>query len=136
MTELSLRNSNGKLKIFTKWMLLECDDNIGAMYRALYALDYFYKPRIQKPLWGSHISVIRGETVLDEQTKSKWQDKYIEYSYLPEIQTNGVHFWLPVICPILSGIRKQFGLGVTPVPYHLTIGNICDGSGYTPVENF
>ena len=71
MTKLSQRQSNGKLKIFTEWAMIECDDQIGAMYRSLYSLEYPYKPKIKRPFWGSHISVIRGECVLEESIKKK-----------------------------------------------------------------
>lgn len=131
-----LQKSLGKLRIFTKWALLECDDEIGKMYRSLYSLEYFYKPRIQKPLWGSHISIIRGETILDEGIKKELEDYTIEYYYLPRMGTNGVHFYLPVICPLLDSIRDLFGLNKSFVDYHLSIGNIVSNSEYTIPEKF
>jgi hypothetical protein len=123
-----MNQSIGILRIFTKWALLECDDTIGAMYRSLYSLEYFYKPRINKPLWGSHVSIIRGEALLDTKVKDELNNLSIEYVYIPEMRTNGVHFWLPVICPILDTIRLEFGLPRSVVNYHLSIGNILQGS--------
>lgn len=119
-----LQKSSGKLKVFNTWALLECDDSIGQMYRSLYSLEYFYKPKIQKPVWGTHISVIRGEKELDSLLKKEIHNMEIEYFYIPVMRTNGIHFWLPVICPILDNIRIEFGLSKSIVDYHLSIGNI------------
>lgn len=116
--------SCGILQIFTTWALLECDDEIGKLYRSLYCLDYFYKPRIQKPLWGSHISIIRGETELDQKIAEEIKGRSIEFYYIPKMETNGCHFYLPVICPIFDTIRGEFGLGPSIVNYHLSIGNL------------
>lgn len=132
----NLIKSKGKLKLFTKWALLECDDEIGKMYRSLYSLEYFYKSKIQKPLWGTHISIIRGETLLSQEIKTELVDLAVEFYYIPEVKTNGIHFWLPVLCPILDDIRELFGLGASQVAYHLSIGNILDGSEYIQPERF
>ena len=129
-------NSMGQLRIFTKWALLECDDQIGAMYRSLYSLEYFYKPKINKPLWGSHISIIRGEEELCPAIKTIVDGMSIEFAYIPIMRTNGVHFWLPVICPILDDLRQEFGLPKSIVNYHLSIGNIANGTGNTNPETF
>lgn len=133
-----MHKSIGILRCFTKWALLECDDQIGSVYRSLYSLEYFYLPKIQKPLWGSHISIVRGETVLSDRIKQEIDRLAVEYYYLPNMQSNGVHFYLPVICPILDDIRELFGLGPSCVNYHLSIGNIVDGTKeYTePVRIF
>lgn len=126
----------GQLKLFDTWAIVICDDNIGAMYRSLYQLEYFYKPRINKPIWSSHISVIRGEKSLDETIRAALQDKAIKFEYTPGIITNGVHMWLNVICSELDEIRSQFNLDPSPIAYHLSIGNICNGSGFTSPELF
>ena len=105
-------------------------------YRFLYKLEYFYKPRIQRPLWSSHISVIRGEIILDEYIKSQLQGLEIEFLYSSGVHSNGVHFWLKVICPILDDIRQEFGLSKSIVDYHLSIGNIVDPSGHTTPQEF
>lgn len=127
--------SSGKLKLFNKWVLLECDRSIAQYYCSLYSMEYFYKPKIQIPLWGAHISVVRGEILLS-QFKDEIQGMEIEFYYVNTMFTNGVHFWLPVICPILDDIRELFGLGRGYVNYHLSIGNIANGTGETPPEVF
>lgn len=131
--------SIGTLRVFTKWTLLECDDNIGRMYRSLYSQEYFYKPTIQKPLWGTHISIIRGETILSNEIKKEIGGLGIQFYYIPNICTNGIHFWLPIICPVLDDIREAFGLGPSRVNYHMTIGNILasrEGDDYIEPEIF
>jgi hypothetical protein len=119
-----VRKSRGILRCFTRWALLECDDAIGATYRSLYSLEYFYRQKIQRPLWGSHITIIRGEISLCEKIKKELHEMEIEYYYVPSMATNGCHFYLPVICPILDDIRQTFGLGKSPVNYHLSVGNL------------
>lgn len=119
-----MNKSIGTLRVLTRWTLLECDDQIGAMYRSLYSLEYFYKPKIQKPLWGTHISIIRGEILLSQSTKAEINGIKIEYYYASRMGTNGCHFYLPVICPVLDDIREAFELDKSLVNYHLSIGNI------------
>lgn len=131
----TLLKAKGKLKLFNKWSLLESDIEIARYYNNLYSLEYFYKPKIQIPLWGAHISVIRGETLLTP-VKDEIQGMEIQYYYIPKMQSNGIHFWLPVICPILDDIRELFGLGQSVVNYHLSIGNIANGTGETLPEIF
>ena len=128
--------SIGILRCFNKWALLECDDQIGAMYRSLYSLEYFYKPKIQKPLWGTHISIIRGELLLNNLIKKDLIDLSVEYYFMPCMMTNSCHFWLPVVCPILDDIREVFGLDKSPVNYHLSVGNIKDDSGVFRNEEY
>jgi hypothetical protein len=123
-TVCGLIKSRGVLRCFTSWALLECDDEIGKMYRSLYSLEYFYKPKIQKPLWGTHISIIRGERTLDNAIKEDINGMLVEFDYIPDMQTNGCHFYLSVICPILDDIRETFGLGRSLVNYHLSVGNL------------
>lgn len=127
--------SKGKLKLFNKWVLLECDRAIAQYYCSLYSMEYFYKPKIQIPLWGAHISVIRGEILLS-QLKEEIQGMEVEFYYIPQIESNGIHFWHRVVCPILDDIREAFGLGKGYVNYHLSIGNIANGTGNTSPEVF
>ncbi len=122
--------SRGILRCFNTWVLLECDDQIGAMYRSLYSLEYFYKEKIQKPLWGTHISIIRGESILNERVKNDINGMSIEFYYSSRMHTNSCHFWLPVLCPLLDTIREEFVLGKSVVRYHLSIGNIRHNNKY------
>lgn len=131
----TLLKAQGRLRLFNKWALVECDREIAEYYNSLYSLEYFYKPKIQIPLWGAHISIIRGEVILTS-LKDEIQDMEIEFYYIPKIESNGVHFWHKVICPILDDIRLEFDLNKSLIGYHLSIGNICDGTGKTTPESF
>ena len=128
--------SIGTLKVFNRWALLECDDNIGGLYRSLYSLEYFYKPKIQKPLWGSHISIIRGETLLNQTIAEKINNMRVGFVYCPIMKTTGVHFFLPCYSLIFDSVRDLFGLDKTLVNYHLSIGNIVNDVGTTTPETF
>lgn len=124
MLQTELKKSKGLLKLIGSWTILLCDDNIGEMYRSLYSLEYFYKPKIQKPLWGSHISIVRGELCVLEKLKRELNGMKIEFYYIPEMETNGCHFYLPVLCPLLDDLRNELSLNKSIVNYHLSIGNI------------
>lgn len=116
--------SRAKLVCYSHWSFLICDDEIGKLYRRLYSLEYFYLPKIQKPVLGSHITITRQEKIIPENVKSEIDGMEIEYGYFSKIETDGVHFWLRVICPMLDSIRDEFNFGKSLVPYHLSIGNI------------
>lgn len=115
--------SYGVLKAFNKWVLVECGRELANYYCSLYNREFFYRPRLNPPLCGAHISVIRGEAILSTTIKSLCENMSIEFRYQTEMQSNGIHYWLPVICPLLDDVREAFGLGPTPVGYHLSIGN-------------
>jgi hypothetical protein len=105
------------------WLMLSCDGELTRYYAWL-----LFKERCirlhEKCLWGSHISVIRGE-----QPKAGWWGKYgvdedVEFGFDGIIAGDGTYFWMEVVCPRLSEIRGYYGL--TPQPwcgFHLTIGN-------------
>lgn len=128
--------ASAKILVFNRWVIATCDDEIGQYYRSLYTLEYFYKPRIQKPIWGSHVSVVRGECDIPENFKGIWNNTTVSLDYDNIMESNGVHFWLPVKCKLFNIMRAELGLGPPICDYHLSIGNICDGSGNTTPETF
>lgn len=116
--------TTGRLRMFTKWALLDCGRELAKYYCSLYNRELFYRPPLQPPLWGAHVSIIRGEIELCPLIKAELNDMEIEFYYIPQMMTNGCHFYLPVICPLLDDIRELFGLGQSVVSYHLSIGNL------------
>lgn len=105
------------------WLILSCDEGVSRYYAWLLLRERCVKLG-SKCLWGSHISVVRGE-----QPKEGWWGKAgvgetIEFSYEPVVFGDGTYFWLEIECPRMSEIRGYYGL--SPKPYfnfHLTIGN-------------
>ena len=108
-----------------KWAILSCDDEIGRYYRHLFSIEnkYLngaYPNRINRAVWGSHISFLRNEHPKDWGIDA---NKIIEFSYEPGVQTNGIYFWLRVSCPRLLDLRQKYGLPREPrFGLHLTIG--------------
>jgi hypothetical protein len=43
------------------WLIIDCDPELGRFLRHLYTIACHRTRAAQAPLWGTHISVIRGE---------------------------------------------------------------------------
>jgi hypothetical protein len=110
----------------TKWAAVMCDDEISRYYRHLYSKEYPYlnsgrSTTLTRPVWGSHVSWIRGF----EKPKSWGLDanKIIEFEYEGGVLDNRVYYWLRVQCPYLEDLRERYGLPRQPkYGLHLTIG--------------
>lgn len=112
----------------SRWAILACDDGISEYYRRLYDLEqppYLNGNRALKmirPVWGSHISWLRGNEVGLKQ----WgidAGKMIDFEYEPGVMDNGMYYWLRVKCPYLLELREKMGLPARPkYGLHLTIG--------------
>jgi len=100
--------------------------------------------KVAESAWNAHISVVRGETPLNQNAWKKYQGERIEFEYSPILQSNGAHWWLPVVSKDLDDIRSELGLpkvsssyiseyfndqGLVmrcPAQFHLTIGKDID----------
>ncbi len=109
------------LGISDNWAILACDDEISSYYRTLYYREFPWKGKLIRPIWGTHISISRGEKI-----HSNWKLdnlKLIEFEYEPGVLDNAKYFWLKVNSPYLESLRKSLGLSKTPkYGFHLTIG--------------
>ncbi len=111
-----------------RWLVLMCDDEISKYYRHLYTIAYPYlngerKGKLTRPVWGTHISVIRGERVPNHKLWRLNENKIIEFNYEAGVLDNGEYYWLKVVCPELEDLRAQYGLSRYPkFGFHLTIG--------------
>jgi hypothetical protein len=100
-----------------------CDDSISEYYRTLFYREFPYLGKLTRPVWGAHISVIRGERVPNHQLWKMDENKIIEFEYEPGVIDNGEYYWLKVKCDYLGDIREKYGLNRYPqFGYHLTIG--------------
>jgi hypothetical protein len=105
------------------WVILETDKGL---------VDYYTWFLLQKgvrlefPMWGAHISVVRGE-IADTSSCENWgykADEIVTFNY-GDLVTNGNHWWLEVESPDLDALRGN--LGLTPHPksgFHITLGKI------------
>ncbi len=108
-----------------KWLVLMADDNIGRYYRSLYHQEFFYKPKLIQPVWGAHVSCIRGEYVPNIHLWGLNKNKIIEFEYSSGVFSNDEYHWLEVTCPELEDLRLKYGLSKYPkFGYHLTIGRV------------
>ena len=108
------------------WLVLDCDENIGNLYRCLFHLDTHRVHRLNRPAWETHITVVRDEEPPDH-AKHLWE-RYaglrVEYEYVGPVESDGNYFWLPVQCPQLLDIRTELGLNRDPIyPLHLSVGH-------------
>jgi len=108
------------------WMIATIDGELTEYYA------WFIKKRtgllIQRPAWGAHISVIRGEKPIGEQeawdsVKAKYQNSEVTMFYDPNIRTNGDHWWMRAHCNDFFDIREELNLPkFSSLSFHLTIG--------------
>ena len=104
------------------WVLLLCDNEIPSYY------NYWLKKRgvyIEKySLYGSHVSLVKGEKIVNKNIWKKHHKKKVVFEYSHTIFDNGKHWWLLAKSPFFAQIRTE--LGLSPKPYnfnfHLTVG--------------
>lgn len=107
------------------WVIVQCDREIVRYYQHIFYTLYWKK--LQTAMWGSHISIVRGEKPLNMDAWKRFNGRLIEFSYVYEggFYTNGQHFWMKAWSPQFAEIRASLGLKPDPkVPFHLSIGSI------------
>lgn len=106
------------------WMILQCCEDLARYYRETYNL--FYRgssKKLNKPAWGSHISVVRGEEPVNKDLWLARAGEVVAFEYDPELNTNELYCWLTVRCDAILDLRERLGLPREPIyPLHLTIG--------------
>jgi hypothetical protein len=113
------------LAVSGRWLVVMCDDEISKYYRSLFYMQYPWLGKLTRPVWGTHISVIRNERVPNNHLWKKDNGKIIKFEYEPGVISNGEYYWLKVKCPELKQIREK--LGLKPYPkfgFHLTVGRV------------
>ena len=100
-------------KMFKPWWVivaLGSDDDFGLYYSWFYEKQHGIK--LQRPAFGAHISVIRGEET-DKNNWEKFKELYhkkpIKFIYELSPRTNGAHVWLRVRCDELKELREKMG---------------------------
>ena len=111
-----------------KWLVVMGDDEISKYYRHLFTKEYPYLNgervgKLTRPVWGTHISIIRGEYIPNFKLWGLDANKVIEFTYEGGVIDNGEYYWLRVNCPYLGDLREKYGLKREPrFGFHLTIG--------------
>ena len=111
------------LGTYKDWVVLMCDDEISKYYRCLYSREFPWKPKLTRPVWGTHISIIRGGDVPKPELWKLDANKIVQFEYEGGIKDNKEYFWLNVKCNYLSLLRQEYGLSPYPkFGFHLTVG--------------
>lgn len=106
-----------------RWLVLMCDDEISKYYRYMFYTEFPWKGKLTRPVWGTHISIIRGEKIPNMNLWGIDSHKIIEFEYEGGVMDNGEYYWLKAKCPYLSSLREKYGLRSEPkFGFHLTIG--------------
>lgn len=110
------------------WCIADVDDEICRYYR--WWVYRRYMITLQKPSWGGHISIVRGEYIRDE-FKPLWksrQGKKVNFEYSHDVQTkDGVFWYVDVVCLEFNQIRQELGLDWKYADggifhFHITVG--------------
>lgn len=107
------------------WMIVECPKDIIEYYQ--YWITKETGNKLNRPLFGAHISVIRGEEPPEVKKRlwKKYHEEEISLEYEHKSNTNGEYWWLEVTCERLKEIRKEIGLAEeVEFGFHLTIGKV------------
>lgn len=112
----------GKTKYF---VVVDCCKEFGRYYRTLFYQSVYKTRKIQRPLHGEHITVVRNEKPPNLGAWFVYDDEEIEFEFFPELASNNrYYFWMPIKCDRLLEIRKELGLNPEPYcPLHITFGN-------------
>lgn len=107
------------------WLIVVCDRDFGRYQRRLFAMATPGTPPISEPLWGAHVSVVRGEVPPNPSLWNVPDGSEVRLSYRQEPRESEGFIYLPVDCPSLLDYREALGLPRQPKwPLHLTIGNL------------
>jgi hypothetical protein len=106
------------------WLVIDCDPDLGRLLRHQFALGV-HRTRIpQPPLWGTHVSVIRGEEPPRKEVWKRRDGEAVELEYTLDVRETEGYLWVPVLCPAAVECRRELGLpGEPSPPMHLTFGN-------------
>lgn len=101
---------------------MQCDMGI------IYYYEWFLAKKGVKtirPLWGAHISVLRGEEPPNKEAWKKYNGEILEFTSTGCLDSNEWYWWIDVECPRLEEIRAEMGLRPKPeFDYHITIGKV------------
>lgn len=106
------------------WLIIQFDREVGRYLRRLHEISSTNASQLSEPLWGPHVSVVRGEKPphLESWRDRQGREVTLEYTQAPQ-ETDG-YIYFPVQCKEALNYRDLLGLPRQPQwPLHLTIGN-------------
>lgn len=107
------------------WLIIDSDPDLARYLRHLFMLQTYRTQKAQAPLWGPHISVIRGEEPPLPAAWGRLEGQEVEYEYEPIVRETDGYLWVPIRCEAALDHRNELGLPREPTPpLHLTIGNL------------
>ena len=106
------------------WALLQCDEQLAEYYAWLLKRRGVEVHSNAKGLWGTHVSVLKGDPPPNPEAWGKYEGFEVEFHYNHLIRyDNGKHAWTDVYSEQLSEIRMELGFTAKPW-YHLTVGRL------------
>ena len=107
------------------WLILDGDPELGRLVRHLYALAIHRTRVVRPPMWGPHVSVVRGEVPPQAAAWHRLAGQAFEFEYDDYVRETDGYLWFPVRCPATVELREELGLPPEPdPPLHFTIGNV------------
>lgn len=110
-------------------LVLRTDRGISDFYYSLIPKAHY----VIKPMYKSHISVVRKQTPTKLENWGKYEGRRVEFFYSPIIRNDAVYYWINCFSLELEKIRDELGLdwkGRTKPEgefnrfFHITIGNL------------
>lgn len=106
------------------WALLICDDDLAKYYAWLLKRNGVEVYPNDKGLWGTHVSVLKGDVPTNQNLWAKYEGYEVEFHYNHLLRyDNGKHAWVDVYSEDLSAIRQELGFDAKHW-YHMTIGRL------------
>lgn len=106
------------------WAILDCDEQLADYYSWLLRRRGIEVYSNANGLWGTHISVLKGDVPPNQANWGKYEGYEVEFHYNHLIRyDNGKHAWMDVYSEHLSEIRLELGFDAKPW-YHLTVGRL------------
>jgi hypothetical protein len=113
----------GQIKYYNTWVLAWLPKELDSYYRSLLPKAWYVRPPMNPP----HVSIVR---VFEEPDRARWgefEGQDIVVDVFPEIQTDGLYFWLDCLSDEVGFVRRTLGLSAFRPDYncyHITVGNL------------
>ena len=104
------------------WVILRCCDGLIGYHRRL--VERRFGIRLNPPLFGAHISVVRGEEPPAPDAWRRHHGRAVTFRHTHKVFTNGEFWWLYVRSDDLVAVREELGLPGNGEYLHLTIGRL------------
>lgn len=98
-------------------------EDLAEYYQWFIKKQYGENLKVQSPMFGTHVTVIRPQEVnVEHPAWLKYQDQNLTVSYSPDMLERHWEFWsLTIFSTELVNIRREFGLR-TDFRLHMTVG--------------